>query len=180
MTGAVIRADKAWLEKAGLLEEVRKRMPAESAKLLEKPPLPISWVSGRHVDAILEAVLALGGEERLLQLAEEVARASFGPVLRPLLKTLTSLFGASPASLFGRLDAVLPVFVRGASFGYEAKGEREGLLKLRAVDKPARAWLLQWKGTLRFGFEVAQVAGSIDSCTLDADGQGASYRVTWS
>ncbi len=180
MTGAVIRADKEWLAKNGLADQVRARLPPDSAALLDKPPLPITWIPARHVDDLLEAVLAIAGEEKLLQLAEEVTRSSFGPVVRPLLRTLMSLFGASPGSLLGKLDTVLPVFLRGASFTYEPQGEKQGTLRLRTVDQPARAWLLQWRGTLRFGFEIAKVTGSIDSCIVDADGKGASYSVRWS
>ena len=179
-SGAVLRADVAWLEKNGLKEAVRERVPADTQALLDKPPLPISWVSGRHVDAVLEAVVAAAGEEKVIQLGEETTRNSLGPVVRPLLKTLVSLFGASPASLFSRLDSVLPVFSRGSTFTYEASGEREGVLRLRIVDSAPRAWFVQWRGTLSFGFEVAGVKGSIASCDIDPDAKGAVYRVAWS
>ncbi|HEY6912164.1 MAG TPA: hypothetical protein VI356_22485 [Myxococcales bacterium] len=179
-SGAVLRADVAWLEKNGLKEAVRERVPAETRALLDKPPLPISWVSGRHVDAVLEAVMAAAGEDKVIQLGAETTRNSFGPVVRPLLKTLVTLFGASPAALFSRLDTVLPVFSRGSTFTYEPSGEREGLLRLRIVDRAPRAWFVQWRGTLAFGFEVAGVNGSIASCDIDARANGAVYRVAWS
>lgn len=179
-SGSVLRADVAWLEKNGLKQAVRERVPAETQALLDKPPLPISWVSGRHVDALLEAVMAAAGEEKVIQLGEETTRNSFGPLVRPLLKTLVTLFGASPAALFSRLDTVLPVFSRGSTFTWEPSGEHEGVLRLRIVDRAPRAWFVQWRGTLRFGFEVAGVTGSIASCDIDADAKGAVYRVAWS
>jgi hypothetical protein len=180
LSGAVLRADVAWLEKQGLKAAVRARLPPDTQALLDKPPLLISWVAARHIDALLDAVLQIGGEEKLVQLGEETTRASFGPVLRPLLRTLVSLFGASPAALFGRIDSTLPVFVKGASFTYEPGGDRDGFLHLRTVDRPPAAWLLQWKGTLRFTFEVANAQGSINSCVPDPDGRGAVYAVSWS
>jgi len=180
LSGAVLRADIAWLDKNGLKAAVRERLPPETQALLDRPPLPISWVSARHVDALLDAVLQIAGEEKLLKLGEETTRSSFGPVLRPLLRTLVSLFGASPAALFSRIDSTLAVFLRGASFSYEPRGEKEGVLHLRTVDRPLPAFHLQWKGTLRFTFEVANAKGAISSCVIDPDGQGAVYAVSWS
>lgn len=180
MTGAVVRADKTWIEKNGLADSVRAQLPAGTQAVWDKPPLPVSWIPARHVDDMLDAVLKIAGEEKLMQLAEDVMRASLGPVVRPLLKTMMSLFGASPAALFGKLDSVALVFVRGASFSYEADGQNEGIVRVRTVDKPGRAWLRMWKGTLRFAFEVAQVTGTVQPGTLDADGQGAAFRVSWS
>ncbi|HET7786476.1 MAG TPA: hypothetical protein VFL36_10915, partial [Myxococcales bacterium] len=68
---------------------------------------------------------------------------------------------------------------RGSTVTYEPAGEREGVLRLRTVDRAPRAWFVQWRGTLRFGFEVAGVTGSIASCDIDPDARGAVYRVAW-
>src|SRR2546423_11475947 len=122
LSGAVLRADIAWLEKTGLEVAVRDRLPPDTQALLDNPPLPISWVPARHVDALLDAVLQIGGEDKLLKLGEETTRSSFGPVLRPLLRTLVSLFGASPGALFNRIDSTLGVFLKGASFTSEPRG----------------------------------------------------------
>jgi len=179
LSGAVLRADIAWLEKNGLEVAVRDRLPPDTQALLDHPPLPMSWVPARHIDALLDAVLQIGGEDKLLQLGEETTQASFGPVLRPLLRTLVSLFGASPAALFSRIDSALAVFLKGASFTYEARGDREGVLHLRTVDRPLLAFHLQWKGTLRFTFDVANAKGAVNSCVVDPDGRGAVYSVSW-
>ncbi len=98
-----------------------------------------------HVDSILEALLAAGGEENLVRLGEETTRSSLGAVVRPLLQTLMSLFGASPAVLFSRLDASVALFLKGASFTNEPGGEREGVLRLKTVDRASRAFHLLWK-----------------------------------
>jgi hypothetical protein len=179
-TGSILRTNLEWVTKAGLAPAVRARVPEETRALFDHPPLPSSWISARHIDALLEALFAVGGEEKVLQLAEETTRASFGPVLLPLLKTFVVLFGTSPATMFSRLDSTVAVYMKGASFTFEEAGENGGVLRLRAVDQPARAWFLQWKGRLRFAFEMARVSGSIDSCDVDTDGKGAAYRVTWS
>ena len=178
-SGSVLRAQIAWLEKNGLLAAVRERVPAETVGVLDKPPMAVSWFPARHVDAILEALLAVGGEEKVEQLGLETTRSSFGRLVRPLLQTLMSLFGASPAVLFKRLDESLPLFVKGASFEYEPGAENEGVLHLRTVGMAPRAFCLQWKGVLRFAFEMASVEGSVNSCELDPDGQGAVFHVAW-
>jgi hypothetical protein len=179
-TGSILRTNLDWVTKAGLAPAVRSHVPEETRVLFDHPPLPSSWISARHIDALLEAVLAVGGEEKVLQLAEETTRASFGPVLLPLLKTFVVLFGTSPAAMFSRLDSTVAVYMKGANFTFEESGDKEGVLRLRAVDQPARAWFLQWKGRLRFGFEMMRLQGTIASCDIDADGKGASYRLTWS
>jgi hypothetical protein len=179
-TGSVLRGYLACMEKDGLKAAVRERLPPDTQTVLDKPPFALSWIAARHFDAVLEAFLAVAGEKKLVQLAEDATRASMGAAVRPLMQTLMSLFGATPAVLFRHLDKSAQLFVKGASFAYEVAGECEGVLRITTVDRAPRAFWVQWTGVLRFGFEVASAQGSIDPCEIDTDGRGATYRVSWS
>ncbi len=180
ISGAVLRTHLAWLEKNAFNAAVRERVPADTRALVDKPPFAMSWIPAPHVDAILDALLAAGGEDSLVQMGEETTRSSLGALVRPLLQTLMSLFGGSPAVLFSRLDASIALFVKGASFTYEPGGECEGIVRLNTVDRASRGFFLLWKGVLRFGFEVASTEGWIQSCEIDPDGKGAVFQVAWS
>ena len=178
--GSVLRAHLAWLEKNDLKAAVRERLPEDTRPFFDKPPFALSWMPARHVDAVLETVLAVAGEEKLVQLGEETTRASMGAAVRPLMQTLMSLFGGTPAVLFRHLDKSAQLFLKGASFAYEPEGEREGVVRIASVERASRAFWLQWKGILRFGFEVASAQGAIESCDIAADARSAVYRVAWS
>ena len=180
VSGSVLRGDVAWLERNGLKAQVRERLAPETQAVFDNPPLPVTWMPARHTDALHEALHAIGGEEKVVQLGQEAARANGAAMLRPLLTTVLSLFGASPAALFGRMDALVGMYVKGTSFSWEPAGERGGVMRMRNVDRAPAAWYLRWKGPLLFAFEVASVKGSVEACEMDPDGMGAVYRVAWS
>jgi hypothetical protein len=179
ISGSVLRADIAWLEKNDLKAQVRQHLPPETQAIFDKPPMAVTFVSARHLDAMHEALLAVGGEQKLLQLGQEAAKGH-GILLGPLLKTVLSLFGASPASLFSRMDSFLGNFVRGSSFSWAPTSERSGVLRMSNVEPCPVAWYTRWKGPVLFGFEVASAKGRIDACEIDPDGKAANYRVSWS
>jgi hypothetical protein len=179
ISGSVLRADIAWMEKNNLKAQVRERLPPETQAVFDKPPMAVTFVSARHLDAMHDALLAVGGEQKLLQLGQEAARGH-GTLLGPLLKTVLSLFGTSPAALFSRMDTFLGNFVRGSSFSWQPTGERSGVLTMSNDDPAPAAWYTRWKGPVLFGFEVASAKGTIDACEIAPDGKSAAYRVSWS
>lgn len=83
-TGTAVRGYTAAIQSFGLLEEVRKRLPPDTLALVEKPPLATTWVEGRHIDLLLEAVRDLAGEQEVVDVAEGAGRGD--PGRSPFLK----------------------------------------------------------------------------------------------
>jgi hypothetical protein len=179
ISGAVLRADSAWLEKNGLMAQVRERLAPETQALLDKPPMAVTWVTAHHLDALHEALLAVGGEHMLVQLGQEAAK-THGVLLERLLKTVSSLFGASPAALFSHMDSFMETYIKGTSFNWEPTGERAGVLRISNVEPAPLTWYLRLKGPVLSVFNAVSAKGTIDACDIDPDGKSAAYRVSWS
>ncbi len=125
-SGTIVRGTIEWIEKAGLTERVRKEVPADTAALIQRPPLSISWVDARHMDQLLGALERVAGTEVVVTYGLEATRRSFGPVLSPMLRGMVGMFGATPASIFGHLDRIASLMIRGATYSYQATRRDRG------------------------------------------------------
>lgn len=179
VSGAVIRGTIKWIEGAGLTAQVEPLVSPETRAMMRRPPLTIAWVPGLHEDELLEALEKVAGPAKVVTFGLESTRASFGPVLRPILSTLTTMFGATPASLFSKLNSVTGMMLKGVDFEWTAEGTDRGTVIVRTVDVPKVAWLRSWAGILAHGFDLTDTAGIVGDWKTLPDGKGASFPVSW-
>ncbi len=179
-SGTIVRGTIEWIAKAGLTERVRGEVPKETAALLDRPPLSIVWVEARHQDRLLGAIEKFAGPDALVTYGLEATRASFGPVLRPILRGLMGLFGATPATIFSRLDRITLVMIRGETYSFEPRSATEGVLTIRAVDRAPEVWFHAWGGVLLYGFELAEAQGKVAEWKHSPGANEATYRLVWS
>jgi hypothetical protein len=104
-------------------------------------------------------------------------------LVAPVLKMAFSLFGRTPAALFGNLDRFYSMVVRGFSFRFEGSGPRSGTVVAR-IEGPGvhESLFRQIRGNLRMIFELSGKKGSVDEPVVlrhDADGAEVSLAVRW-
>jgi hypothetical protein len=150
LTGIVIRGYVQTLEREGLLAAVRAAVPESTRKLIDKPPLVVSTVSGTVLDDLL---LALEQERRPgapRAIARRTGNDSFGPVLKPLLQGRMRMFGSSPATLFARAGQLSALMVREVDFDFRSTGDAAGTLAAPFPSAPPRATFAAWEGICEF------------------------------
>jgi hypothetical protein len=111
----------------GKYDAVLAIVPPDTAALMRDPPLPGSWMHGRHMHDVVVAVNAIGGLTAVRELTRrgtEDARKPYMNIVEGVLK----LFGTSPATLFKRMNSLVSSILEGVTFRYTAVTERSGVM----------------------------------------------------
>jgi hypothetical protein len=117
------------LTEDGKLDAVAALVPGDTAQLMRNPPLPGSWMDGRHMHDIVVAVDAGGG----LAAVRELSRRGTADARKPymsIVETVLKLFGTSPATLFKRMNKLVDSFLQGVDFRYTPQTERSGVMEV--------------------------------------------------
>lgn len=178
-TGTAVRGYTAAIQSFGLLEQVRKRLPPDTLALVDKPPLATTWIEGRHIDLVLEAVRDLAGEQKVVDVAYRYFSTSLKTILGSLLKATMSLFGASPVVLLSRFDAITGVVLKGVHGICETGGERSLTLTIETVEKASSAWFASQQAVLLYACELCNTAGRLTSFRVEPGGRRAIYKLSW-
>jgi hypothetical protein len=113
----------------GRRDAVLALVPPETAALIAEPPLAGSWMDLRHVIHITQAVEQIAGMTAVRDLARrstDDARKPYMAVVEGVLK----LFGASPATLFKRMNTLVSSFIEGVAYRYTGLSERSGVMEI--------------------------------------------------
>ncbi len=177
-TVVALRAYIPWLQREGLVEPLREKLPPATAALLARPPLPTTWIDSERMYEIYDALSALRGDEAVGAMALEATRSSLGKTLRPILGMYMKLSGSTPASLFGQMPGITSLFIKGVAFHWTAQGESAGQLVIAYAGAAPASVFHVWGGMLRFAFELCQTRGQL-SFEAAPDRSAARYRASW-
>ncbi len=177
--GAVVRAYLAELRSAGALEEIRPRLSPGAAKLVDKPPLPISWVEIRLAHEPLVALSALRGRDEVRALGHRAGTGQLFTLVRPLLATTLRLFGGDPSSLFSRMDSVTAVMLRGVKFTWASSGATAGTVGIEYPYAVDDALFATWEGILLVAYDLVQTKGTVARASVAAGGKRGEFDVQW-
>lgn len=173
-----VNGTKKALEKRELLDQVLSRLTPEVAAVLTDP-YSAKWHDGNALLAIWQAVRALRGLEAVETLNHEIVRDSLGPVLGPVLKMATLLAGASPATLFSRLDQLASAGSRGSTHTWAKESDTSGTLTIRYPSpQPLELMEAIWRGIFRVTRDLLGTPVIIDSVT-EAPGHAFVFRIRW-
>ncbi|HEY6910499.1 MAG TPA: hypothetical protein VI356_14065 [Myxococcales bacterium] len=179
VAGAVVRAYVDELRALGAVEEIRPHLSPEAEKLLDKPPMPVSWVEVRLAHEPLVALGRVRGRDEVRALAHRVVGGKVGAILRPLLTTTLRLFGGTPATLFSRLDTLTAVMLRGVKFSWTAAGPGAGTVGIAYPYPVDPALFSTWEGMLRLGFDLTQTSGKVAQARLQEGGRRGEVDLSW-
>src|SRR5438067_9196057 len=126
--GSVYRITADFLGERGLLEEVKARLSPQSRTLVEKPPFAFAWRDAAALEEI-ERLLYARSPDLCVDLGHAAGRQLSQSIVAPVLKMALSLFGQTPASLFGNLDRFFSMVVRGFSFQYQSAAPQDGVVR---------------------------------------------------
>jgi hypothetical protein len=120
---SILAADK-------MLDAVRALVPADTAALMRDPPLPGSWMDGRHMHYVVVAVEAVGGMIAVRDLTRKGTEDARKPYMG-VVETVLKLFGTSPATLFKRMNSLVGSMLEGVDFRYLPAGDRSGVMEVQ-------------------------------------------------
>src|SRR4051812_13135463 len=115
--GLAFRCYVGWLQREKKTDAVIARLPASTAALLRDPPLPGAWIDGMDMVRIVSAIEMVAGLEAVRRCGRETIEDLL-PKHHTLVTGLLRLFGATPATLFRRVNDLIRTSVEGISYTY--------------------------------------------------------------
>jgi hypothetical protein len=178
--GSTLRAQVKWLTRERKLDAVLQRVPPTTAELIHNPPLASTWIDARYVEPILSSLEAAEGTAAVLRMAREKMRDELLPPLRSMLTGVLRLFGATPATLYRRMNDLVKTSAQGMEFSYTASSEQSGVMEVRYLverEVPSCTFVA-CMAALEAPFELCGVEGTVS----DPERTGptsARFRITW-
>lgn len=163
---------------AGLLDPLLPRLTDEARAAIAAPHSK-RWHPSRVTTELTTALLETAGPIALEDLAFVVARDSFGPIVGSMAKVALTIVGASPATLFTRLDQSIQTAARGVKVSWTPTDAKSGVIVVQYPVVPPRAVEITWRGAIRFAFHLVGVPGSIADAVRDANDTALRFGVSW-
>ena len=182
--GSAFRLTLDLIDRKGWRAAIRAEAPPETAKLMDKPPGPLSWIAAERLEDLEELVARHGGREAAFELGLTAARNLGGSIVKPVIKLALLLFGATPDSLYGNLDRLYSMATRGLHFVWRDAERKSGVIEAQFEGGGVRESLFDvTRGNLQYVLEICGTAGAVGvPQVLRHDEKGALVRFTarWS
>lgn len=182
--GASFKSAVDFIHQRGLIKQVLAECSPPTKKMVEKPPIVLSWMDAAPLDEVETLIAKHAGRQACVDLGLEAARKLGGTMVQPVLKLAMTLFGQTPATLLGNLDRFYPLVTSGMHFAYERVADSEGIVTL-TCDGPSvpPALFDVTRGNLVYFIELCQRDGHVEPPEVISADERCSvvrYHVRWS
>jgi hypothetical protein len=182
--GSAFRLTLDLIDRKGWRDAIRREAPPETARLMDKPPGPLSWIAAERLEDLEELVARHGGREAAFELGLTAARNLGGSIIKPVIKLALLLFGATPDTLYGNLDRLYSLVTRGVHFVWRDVERKSGVIEAEFEGGGVRESLFDvTRGNLQYALEVCGTSGAVGVPEIVRhDDHGAVVRFTarWS
>jgi hypothetical protein len=178
--GLAFRAYVSWLQREKKTEAVLARVPPSTAALLREPPLPGSWIDGMDMVRIVSAIEMVAGLDAVRRCGRETIEDIL-PKHHTLVTGLLRLFGATPATLFRRVNDLMRTSAEGIHYTYTPTGERSGLMEVR-YDVPGELPMCAFLNGMTLFMVLFALAGVNNGVIGDPQRRGpaiVAYQLQW-
>lgn len=180
--GSVFRFTADWLAEKGLLGDVRAKASPTVRRILDQLPSAFSWQGPSELEEIQQIVYGLS-PELCVDLGHTASSRLAGSIIRPVLQMAMTLFGTSPATVFGNLDRFYSMAARGFAFTYEERAKNHGIVQatIRGAGIPPASFEVT-RGNLLTVFDLCSASGAISAPEVvrhDEAGAVVRFAVQW-
>lgn len=170
---------------AGLMKQVHARGLAEQvlAKCSDDTrraftsPYSTRWHSGTVLVEFSEAIVAVAGSKTFGDMNYDMTRASFGPILGPMLQVALAITGRTPATLLARMPQAIESALKNVQVTWESTGATSGTLRFVYPCDIRPDTLHAWLGALRFIEELSGTTLRFEEQRVEID--RITLRIAW-
>jgi hypothetical protein len=161
---------------SGHYEALLQELGPRTLQMVLKP-WDEQWHPAVLTESLGEHIVKIAGEAFYAEMTYQLVKNRFGPILIPLLSS--TLKKGSPAGLFSRLEGLVDAAVKGVGMRWDKKSELNGTLWIFYPRQVSPVLEHNWRGVIRYIFELTQRPGKIDDFQLADSGNVLEYRVSW-
>ncbi|MFO0595726.1 MAG: hypothetical protein U0228_10485 [Myxococcaceae bacterium] len=169
---------------SGLLKELKKRgldkvvaQCSAEAQAVFGNPFSARWHPGHVLIEVGERVIAEVGGEGFADVMYQMARNSFGPILRPMLQVAMAMTGRTPAALLARVPTSIQQAVQNVTATWTPATPNTGTLVFQYPCPIPTPTEFAWRGSLRFLSELAGTPIRVEQ--VDKPGHQLVLHVAW-
>ncbi len=176
--GSAFRLTLDLIDNKGWRDRIRAEAPPETARMMDKPPSPLSWIPAARLEDLEDLVEKHGGRDAACELGLLAARNLGGSVIKPVIKLALTLFGASPETIFGNLDRFYSMATRGLHFAWCDADRKAGVIEAQFDGAGIRRSLFDvTRGNLQYVLELCGASGDVGAPQIVRhDDRGALVR----
>ena len=162
--GASFKSAVEFIQQRGLAKQILADCSPETAKLVEKPPVILTWMDAKPLDELETLIVKHAGRQACVDAGLDAARKLGGTMVQPVLRLAMTLFGQTPATLLANLDRFYPLVTSGLHFEYEPMSETGGVVVMTCdgPDVPPAVFDAT-RGNLMYLLELCQRQGTVDA-----------------
>ncbi len=157
--------------------KVHDALPAETQALVDKPPMPMSWMSQHHFESLLDAIWRLGVGES----ADAITRLSRKQMTRDMstiYKVLMHL--ASTEAVIKKSSTIYSTYTKNGVMSSRELGPKHAEITLQGMINPTPAWWAYQRGAI---LGVLDAAGTKAPEVVIKEGGGtqpnAVFDISW-
>ncbi len=160
--GSAFRLTLDMIDEKGWRAAIRAEAPSETARMMDNPPGPLSWIPAARLEDLEELVARHGGREAAVELGVLAGRNLGGSIVKPVIKVALTLFGATPDSLYANLDRLYSMVTRGLHFAWRGGDRKSGVVEAQFDGPGVRESLFHvTRGNLKYVFEACGASGEV-------------------
>jgi hypothetical protein len=160
----------------GLFDRAVSRCAPSTREALQNPHAR-RWHPGAVLVDFSEQLLAVSDAATFEAINFDMARESFGPILRPMVQVAMTLTGRTPATLFSRMQASIASAVKNVTSTWSAHGPNAGELCFHYPEAISPDAAHAWRGAIRF---VAELSGhEVRETNFAHDGKTFRFTLAW-
>jgi hypothetical protein len=173
------RGTLAVLNDFGIRSQVAEHVPQVIRELIDRPPLPVQWISGEKMDGLLDGIVAVGGEKLLKEVTVRNLERLIAPLVQPVLSAALTFFDANPVRVLSQLDNVGRSVLQGVTIQISSTGKDAAEIQIHAEDTPSRSWFASQLAIFEFTLGLCRKTLKSAEFVVHDDGRGATYRLSW-
>ena len=175
---SIIRGHIKALERAGLFKAVVDRVSPSTREMLIYPPPNSAWIDFKYEEDLAVAVTALTDVATWRRIVHEAVVQGMAPLLRAATEGILRAFGATPHTLFKRLNQMNVNNIRGFEIEYTLKSDTAcDILISYAVERTLPHCVYYGAaGGLEIIFDFCRVRGTLGEPDITPGGRHNTAR----
>ncbi|HEY1087146.1 MAG TPA: hypothetical protein VGE37_05600, partial [Archangium sp.] len=166
----------AQAKRRGLYEKALAGCSPATREAFENPHAK-RWHPGAVLIDFSDRLLAACDPKTFELMNYDMARESFGPILRPMVQVAMTLTGRTPATLFARMNASIGSAVKNVTSSWVPQGPNAGELGFHYPEPVSPDAAHAWRGAIRF---VAELSGhTVRETKFAHDGGSFRFTLSW-
>lgn len=176
---SAVQVSGVWkqVKQRGAEAKVLARLQPATRAAVENP-WSTRWHSGDVLIDLSQCIIDELGVDAFMDLNYDMARDSFGAIVRPLIQVALAITGRSPATVFARIPSGVTSALQHVAVDWKSTSSKGGVLSFTYPSPIRPETEFAWRGALRFLSELSGTPSRVEKVDL-RNGNSLHISLAW-